>query len=132
MKHWWNSLIIFIVAGMLVGCNEKQNVFKGTSDELIEAYNTFNNNDLIEVTGEIAWIEYPKDGQHLNECAVSIKTKNTTDIIRREGNVVCCKMKSRIDKNNSSNAVLIKGNFEKFIKNEDNVCVYLRNCILIQ
>ncbi len=132
MNHWLNKALILITIVLLIGCSKNSISFKGTSDEIMENHSSFHKNDLIEVIGQVAWIEYPKDGSRLNECAVSIKTKNTTDIIKKEGDVVCCKMKSRIDKNNVNKEIIIRGKFEKYIKSEESNCVYLRNCTLLQ
>lgn len=131
MSHWSNKFIIMFFVLLFSGC-ERNVVFTGTSDEIIESYNKFNPNDLIEVTGEIAWIEYPKDGSRLNECAISIKTSNTTNIIKREGDVVCCKMKYRVNQNETNNKIRIKGKYEKYTKSDEGNYLYLKNCIVIQ
>ena len=136
MKTWLNNLILLLFCSILfLSCKERIPVFQGTASELMNMYLEkkdldYKQKSFIEVDGKIAWIEYPKDGNNLNVCSISVIAGDYYDKKKREGNIITCIMKDRYEKELVGNYVKVKGELKSYTSFDNYSVIFLEKCLI--
>lgn len=135
------SLISLFLILILASCEEKE-IIKFTSDELLDyCENNLNyekelKENIIQVTGRVAWIDVPKDGWrlvllNLEECVVHLETANS-DITNRSGSYIDCKFPNFVSKESIGQEIEITGVFDSYDSWSSGYFVTLKKCKITQ
>lgn len=134
------SLISLLLVLIFTSCKEKE-IMQFTSDKLLEyCENNLNyenelKENIIQVTGKVAWIDVPKDGWKLvllnsKECVVCLETSNS-DVENRLGNYVDCIIPDYLSKEMLGQEVEIQGTFDSYDSWNSGYVVTLKECKII-